>query len=600
MKCPEGKEYCPETKKCYKKCLKTQFRNPATRRCKNKSDIKSNPQTRKRRIITLDKYSSPSPFKEDEPKYPPCITNSKIPLYPHQLRVVSFLANHRGIIAIHDVGTGKTLTAVTAGQCFLNENPANRVIVVTPVSLQKNFMQTLEKYGVSIEDKQRFKFYTIQGFYTAYKNKLVTHEEKSMLILDEAHNIRTNQSEFDGLDDPIQNKEVGVYAKALIALGKHVKRVLLLTATPMVNLPADMINLIAIVNGEKEITTKEFYKLDFKKWLMKKVSIYVPTTEFFQEKFPKSTYHDVFLTMPPDYYREYMRIEMMPKLEEMAFYNGLRQVSNSLDGKKSPKVEWIMNHIVKSRKNHKFVVFSHYLKSGLELVMKKLKEADIPFLYINGSLSKERRDYAVSEYNSDNIKVLLISKAGGEGLDLKNTTGIILMNPSWNESANKQIIGRGVRLESHHSLSLEFRHVEIYKLFMIKPEEEKDAKTICSNLDIKNKDKFLSIDLYMRNVSILKEIEINKFYEFMKRFSIERYPLDPDGKLKGQYTVEVVDPDPYNRQPILFKRIEHFYQYDKHPYKIDHYLKTSGSEWRLFRTDDTDDLKMAWTIRRKH
>ena len=238
--------------------------------------------------------------------------------------------------------------------------------------------------------------------------------------------------------------------------------------------------------------------------------------------------------MPPSYYQEYMRVEIMPTVQEMAFYNGLRQVSNSLDGQNSPKIEWIMNHIVKSRKNHKFVVFSHYLKSGLELVMKKLKDADISFLYINGSLSKERRDYAVSEYNSNKIKVLLISKAGGEGLDLKNTTGIILMNPSWNESANKQIIGRGVRLESHHSLPLISRHVHIYKLFMIKPEEKKDVKTICTTLAIKNKDKLLSIDLYMRNISMLKEIEINKFYEFMKRFSIERYPL---------ITTEIQDPE---------------------------------------------------------
>lgn len=525
MECPEGKEYYPETKKCYKKCLENQFRNPVTKRCKNlDSKPKIQNKTRKR-ILRLDNYSSPNTFEEDEPEYPPCITNSKIPLYPHQLRVVSFLIKHRGIIAIHDVGTGKTLTAVTAGQCFLNESPTHKVIVVTPVSLQKNFIQTLEKYGVSAEDKKRFKFYTIQGFYSAYKNKLVKDEDESMLILDEAHNIRTNQGEFDGLDAPIQNKEVGVYAKALIELGKNVKRALLLTATPMVNLPADMINLIAIVNGEKEITSKEFYKLDFKKWLMKKVSIYVPSPEFFKDKFPRTTYHDVFLTMPPHYYKEYMRVEILPTLKELPFYNGLRQVSNSLDGQNSPKVEWIMKHISKSRKNHKFVVFSHYLKSGLELVMKKLKDADIPFLYINGSLSKEQREHAVSEYNSNKIKVLLISKAGGEGLDLKNTTGIILMNPSWNESANKQIIGRGVRLESHHSLPLRSRHVHIYKLFMIKPEEKKDVKKICTTLAIKNDNKLLSIDLYMRNISILKEVEINKFYDFMKRFSIEKYPL---------------------------------------------------------------------------
>lgn len=527
MQCPKGKEYYTETKKCYKKCLDHQFRNSLTRRCKNKpkSEVKKNPKKSRKKKLNLEGYSSPTPFVEDEPEYPPCITNSKIPLYPHQLRVVSFLSKNRGLIAIHEVGTGKTLTAVTAGQCFLTADPSHRVIVVTPVSLQKNFIQTLEKYGVSEEDKKRFQFYTIQGFYNAYKAGTIKDEKESMLILDEAHNIRTNQGEFDGLNDPIQNKEVGVYAKALIALGKNVKRVLLLTATPMVNLPADMINLIAIVNGEKEITGKEFYKLDFKKWLMKKVSIYIPSPEFFKEKFPRTTYNDVFITMPPDYYTSYMRVETAPTETEAAFFNGLRQVSNALDGKISPKVDWIMNHITKSKKKDKFVVFSHYLKSGIEIVMKHLSELNIPHLYINGSLTKEKRDHAVSEYNTNKIKVLLISKAGGEGLDLKNTTGIILMNPSWNESANKQIIGRGVRLESHHSLPLKDRHVDIYRLFMIKPEEKKEVKKICENLDVDRKGKPLSIDLYMRNTSLLKEEEIYDFFSFMKRFSIEKYPI---------------------------------------------------------------------------
>ena len=527
MECPEGREYYPETRKCYKQCLEKQFRNPPTRRCKNKplTVTLKNPKKTKKKLLVLEGYPSPSPFEEEEPEYPPCITNSKIPLYPHQLRVVSFLTQNRGLIAIHEVGTGKTLTAVTASQCFLNENPSHKVIVVTPVSLQKNFIQTLEKYGVSREDKKKFKFYTIQGFYSAFRSGLVKDQEDSMLILDEAHNIRTNQGEFDGLEDPINNKEVGVYAKALISLGRVVKKVLLLTATPMVNLPADMINLIAIVNGEKEITSKEFYQLDFKKWLMKKVSMYVPSPEFFRDKFPKTSYHDIFLTMPPSYYREYMRVETAPTLDEMAFYNGLRRISNTLDGHASPKVEWIMNHIQKSKPRDKFVVFSHYLKSGLELVMSKLKALDIPYLYINGSLSKEKRNYAVAEYNSDKIKVLIISKAGGEGLDLKNTTGIILMNPSWNESANKQIIGRGVRLESHHSLPKKNRHVDIFRLFMIKPEEQKEVKNICKKLLIKIKTQPISIDLYMRNIALLKEYEINKFYAFMKRFSIEKYPI---------------------------------------------------------------------------
>jgi SNF2 family DNA or RNA helicase len=397
---------------------------------------------------------------------------------------------------------------------------------VTPVSLQKNFIQTLDKYGVSENDKKRFRFYTIQGFYNAQKKGAIKAEEESMLILDEAHNIRTGQAETDGLEEAIiKNKEVGLYAKALISLGKKVKRVLLLTATPMVNVPADMINLIAIVNGEKEIASKEFIKLDFKKWLKQKVSLYAPSPEFLAEKFPRTTYNDVFLTMPPDYYKSYMRVEERPTEQEAPFYNGLRQHANTLDGVYSPKVEWIISKIDASQPRDKFVVFSHYLKSGLEMVMTVLKRQGIPHLHVSGSLSKEKREHAVKEYNANRIKVLLISKAGGEGLDLKNTTGVILMDPAWNEAANKQVIGRGVRLESHHSLPVEDRHVSIYRLFMIKPEEVAEVKEICENLYTERHGEKLSVDLYMRNVSMLKEEEITRFLAFMKRFSIEKYTM---------------------------------------------------------------------------
>lgn len=573
MNCPPGKEYDVEKKRCYKICKHGTFRNPTTKRCiKDKAQLvcpegkekingkcyKICPPKTHRNAVTkrcrkvrepkekvkktrkqrgrkgdgdlLEGYSDTPERIYNEPEmYPECVTNSKIPLYPHQLRLVTFLSENRGVIAIHDVGTGKTLTAVTAGQCFLNESALHSVIVVTPVSLQKNFIQTLTKYGVKDNNRNRFKFYTIQGFTNAKKKGSLHNLQNSMLILDEAHNIRTAQQDTDGnLDgNRVTNDEtVGIYAKSLIDVAKIVKRVLLLTATPMINTPKDMINLIAIVNGEQQIVSSDFNGLDFKRWLRAKVSIYSPSEEFRAEKFPRSVYNDVFIKMNPEYYRAYMRVQNMPTASEQAFFNGLRQYSNTLNHRLYPKASWIINKIENSQPDDKFVVFSHYLKSGLEIVMKLLKQLNIPYLYVTGSLSKEDREHAVREYNANNIKVLLISKAGGEGLDLKNTTDIILMDPAWNESANRQVIGRGVRLESHHSLPVEKRVVNIYRLFMIKPEEERNVNTICNELLLTNGENgVLSIDLLMRNMSMLKQIKIDEFMEFMKRYSIEKYNL---------------------------------------------------------------------------
>ena len=62
----------------------------------------------------------------------------------------------------------------------------------------------------------------------------------------------------------------------------------------------------------------------------------------------------------------------------------------------------------------------------------------------------------------DKVKVILLSKAGAEGLDFKNIRQVHLMDPWYNMSRVEQTIGRGVRNLSHCALPFEERNVEIY------------------------------------------------------------------------------------------------------------------------------------------
>lgn len=64
--------------------------------------------------------------------------------------------------------------------------------------------------------------------------------------------------------------------------------------------------------------------------------------------------------------------------------------------------------------------------------------------------------------NGENIKVILISKAGSEGLDFKCIRQIHILEPWYNMNRPEQIIGRGVRNLSHCLLPFEKRNVEIY------------------------------------------------------------------------------------------------------------------------------------------
>lgn len=67
-----------------------------------------------------------------------------------------------------------------------------------------------------------------------------------------------------------------------------------------------------------------------------------------------------------------------------------------------------------------------------------------------------------SNANGDEIKIVLISKAGSEGVDLKAIRQIHIIDPWYNMNRIEQIIGRGVRNFSHKDLPFAKRNVEIF------------------------------------------------------------------------------------------------------------------------------------------
>ena len=71
------------------------------------------------------------------------------------------------------------------------------------------------------------------------------------------------------------------------------------------------------------------------------------------------------------------------------------------------------------------------------------------------------------------IKLLMISGAGAEGLDLKNIRQIHLMEPYWHDVRSDQVIGRGNRFMSHMDLPERERTLDVYRYLSVLPEGEK-------------------------------------------------------------------------------------------------------------------------------
>ena len=105
--------------------------------------------------------------------------------------------------------------------------------------------------------------------------------------------------------------------------------------------------------------------------------------------------------------------------------------------------------------------------------------------------------------NGEFVKVIIISKAGSEGLDFKNIRQTHILEPWYNMNRIEQIIGRSVRNLSHCQLPFEERNVEIYLHTTLPINDEEPA------------------DLYVYRLAEKKAKQIGKITRLLKQNAVD-------------------------------------------------------------------------------
>ena len=115
-----------------------------------------------------------------------CVTRSKIPLRPHQVKVVEYILNPRnsGLLVVHFCGMGKSLSAIASSQGFLDLNPLHNIVVICGKSLIPNFKKEMLKYGV--RNANRYSFFTyskVMHLHKKNKTDQVPCSKNTMIII---------------------------------------------------------------------------------------------------------------------------------------------------------------------------------------------------------------------------------------------------------------------------------------------------------------------------------------------------------------------------------------------------------------------------------
>jgi len=136
-----------------------------------------------------------------------------------------------------------------------------------------------------------------------------------------------------------------------------------------------------------------------------------------------------------------------------------------------------------------------------------------------------------SKYRNNNmgevIKVFMITSSGSEGINLRNTRYVHLMDPYWHPVRSEQVIGRARRICSHKDLPPALQTVEVFVYLMIFSESQLKSDEA---IELKRKDLSraapkvpLTSDQYLFELSEIKANLSNQLTEAIKESAFDCY-----------------------------------------------------------------------------
>lgn len=167
----------------------------------------------------------------------------------------------------------------------------------------------------------------------------------------------------------------------------------------------------------------------------------------------------------------------------------------------------------------KYFGFYNWMKT------KELKSGKFGITEFHGGIKEFSERYdgmkaynKISNKDGSQIKVMMISSAGAEGLSLRNVRQIHIMEPHWNEVRITQMIGRGIRQCSHSDLPMDEREVRVFRYRSVRTKTDR-----------------ITTDQYIESSARSKNNVIESFLEAMREVAIDCQLFKKHNMLVNQY-----------------------------------------------------------------
>lgn len=187
--------------------------------------------------------------------------------------------------------------------------------------------------------------------------------------------------------------------------------------------------------------------------------------------------------------------------------------------------------IIKATKIGTIFVHSAYVnENGIEVIQWMLEVNGYRGLFrvitgeTNANVANRIREEISSDANKDGelIKILMGSKAVGEGMNLRNIAAVVIMEPHFNVSRIEQAIGRAIRHCSHNTLEPERRNVKVHRLVAsVKRSNREPLKDFASDYDLSEEFNSRTTDELMYRMAEDKLEKSKRIEEILKQNALD-------------------------------------------------------------------------------
>jgi hypothetical protein len=137
--------------------------------------------------------------------------------------------------------------------------------------------------------------------------------------------------------------------------------------------------------------------------------------------------------------------------------------------------EWVIENNDVEPEKPRFVLYTGTETSEEKEIVRNIYNSAWEF--VPPSIVSVLKERGENNFLGEIIKVLMITSSGAEGINLRNTRYVHIMEPYWNMVRVDQVVGRACRICSHEDLPKDMRTVQVF-IYISRVTEEQLSKNI--------------------------------------------------------------------------------------------------------------------------